>query len=903
MGDAREALSESRQKNSDALLDALSGQFSMAVTERRQWLTQAVKDPGLIAALEQNDSGALTTAESRLSVLFPDALKTRVLAKGFSGRDVDQVPPIGVAVKEMVQRAENEKAAPGIEVHFPGGQHEQVNFLQPVLTEQGQVVGHLLVTYPANLFHSLFKNYSIPQGFAKLIYTAPDKKEFKLATRGDDALASAPCTQKMAIQNTPLSICLVSTGAGLSDAFSLKTTVMPMVLAAGLLLAFSLLPLMLIRRLLRYDGDVFVSILEDLRANELRHAYSIRISDLQPYLRHLYEIAVDLTEMAALATEQRQNPRRSASGADESGSSAKEGEQDSAARKKSSNDSELPPDILSGIVVKEVPPLSKERASGASQDDRAAQSGQPEQPEPQVSRHRQGGGMEERTPEIPSLFDLDTPDQAEASSPQGDASDSSGLLVEENDEPAVHFPMDFDDSVALAPEIFRAYDIRGVVGRSLNPSVVNLLGKAIGTQALNHGHNAIVVGRDGRLSGPELVAALIDGLSSTGLTVINIGEVPTPMMYFTTFALGTGAGVELTGSHNPKDHNGMKIMLGGETLSGEAIQQLRKLAESRQFAVGNGKVREQNMLSDYLDKITEDITLHRPMKVVIDCGNGVAGAVAPKLFKLLGCSVEPLFAEVNGHFPNHHPDPSDPENLDAMISLVRLQKADIGIAFDGDGDRLGVVDCQGRIIWPDRQMMLFAKDVLSRNPGSDIIYDVKCSNKLAEVITDNAGVPVMWKTGHSLIKAKLKESGAPLAGEMSGHIFFSERWFGFDDALYAAARLLEILSADSRATSEIFGELPDSVSTPELKIPMQEGQPAQFMRTFLAKAKFSDAKITTIDGLRADFMDGWGLIRASNTTACLVLRFDADTSEALDRIQRLFKEQLLAVDPDLMLPF
>lgn len=891
MGDAQKQLAENRQANERSMLDAMSAQFSIVISERRQWLAQVVKEPELVNALTQTTS--FEAHEKRLAVLFPGALKTRILPKGFAGRAETQVPPMGIAVKDMVNRAESSKSAPMVEVHFPGGSNEQVNFLQPVFNAQDEVIGHILITYPAGTFHELFAHYRMPFGYARLLYTAPDKKEFELTSRGDRSLLSKPCERLVQVQDSPLSICYISPPEiSVIDTVSVEKLVLLLVIAAGLLLAAGLLPLMIVRRLIRHDGDIFVSILEDLRANELRHAYGVRISDLKPYLHHQYEIAVDMTEVAANISQSRSSRSRPAGGADE-GDTAK-----SSASQNRKAQPELPPDTLSGIQVTEVvPPLKDMPVEDKSASSDTSSMPDAEKVTPPTSRHRQGGNVEDRgAPDIPSLFDGDG----------GDSSEDTGLLIIEPDSDPVDpldFSMDFSESVELAAEIFRAYDIRGVVGKSLNAAVVNLLGKAVGTEAVNKGHNAIVVARDGRLSGPELLAALVDGLASTGLSVINIGEVPTPVMYFTTFALGTGAGVVLTGSHNPKDHNGMKIMLGGETLSGDAIQHIRKIAEAKKFAVGNGNVRQQNMQTDYLDRIAEDITLHRAMKVVIDCGNGVAGAIAPKLFKMLGCTVEELFTEVNGHFPNHHPDPSVPENLDAMISLVRLQKADIGIAFDGDGDRLGVVDCQGRIIWPDRQMMLFAKDVLSRNPGSDIIYDVKCSNKLAEVITDNAGVPVMWKTGHSLIKSKLKELNAPLAGEMSGHIFFGERWFGFDDAMYAAARLIEILSADNRPTSEIFAELPDSVSTPELKLHMQEGEPAQFMRNFLAKAKFSDAKITTIDGLRADFMDGWGLIRASNTTACLVLRFDADSSEALIRIQKLFKDQILAVDPQLTLPF
>ena len=455
----------------------------------------------------------------------------------------------------------------------------------------------------------------------------------------------------------------------------------------------------------------------------------------------------------------------------------------------------------------------------------------------------------------------------------------------------------------LDPTILRAYDVRGVVGKTLSAEVARTLGRAIGSEAAARGVHELVVGRDGRMSSPELAEALIDGLVSTGRDVIDIGRVPTPVMYFSTYHLETGSGVEITGSHNPPDYNGFKIMLGGETLSGEAIRALGTRVEQGDLIDGEGSVRREDVLPDYIERIASDITMHRPLRVVVDCGNGVAGETAPQVLRSLGCEVEELFCEVDGHFPNHHPDPSDPENLAALISLVRMQEADIGLAFDGDGDRLGVVDSTGKIIWPDRQMMLYAKDILARSPGSDIIFDVKCSAHLAEVISDNAGVPVMWKTGHSLIKAKLKESGAPLAGEMSGHIFFNDRWDGFDDGIYTAARLLEILSLEDRTSQEVFAELPESVSTPEIKVDLKEGEPPEVIQALVQKAHFDQARTSTIDGLRVDFPDGWGLVRASNTTPCLVLRFEADSEEAIERIKAQFRDLLQTAKPGIKLSF
>ena len=466
-------------------------------------------------------------------------------------------------------------------------------------------------------------------------------------------------------------------------------------------------------------------------------------------------------------------------------------------------------------------------------------------------------------------------------------------------------PAALEPAVEVDPSIFRMYDIRGVVGKSLTPAVARLIGRAVGSEARARDLREIVVGRDGRLSGPDMVAALIAGLRSTGIDVIDIGAVPTPLTYFACYHLRTGSGISVTGSHNPPDYNGFKIVLGGETLSEDAIHALyRRIAEHR-FVDGMGGLQAIDIGADYLRRVSEDIQIERPLKVVADSGNGIAGAFAPALLEAIGCEVEPLYCEVDGTFPNHHPDPSEPENLKDLILAVQKTGADIGLAFDGDGDRLGVVTPGGEMIFPDRLLMLFAMDILTRNPGATIIYDVKCTGHLQPLILQHGGSPLMWRTGHSLIKAKMRETDAALAGEMSGHFFFSERWYGFDDGLYAAARLMEILAADpeERSPQEIFDTLPKGVSTPELKVSMAEGQNHGFIEAFRAQAVFEGARLTTIDGVRADWPDGWGLVRASNTTPVLVLRFDADDATALARIQDVFRSQLLALDPALELPF
>ena len=450
----------------------------------------------------------------------------------------------------------------------------------------------------------------------------------------------------------------------------------------------------------------------------------------------------------------------------------------------------------------------------------------------------------------------------------------------------------------VAASIFKAYDIRGIVPSTLNEAVAEALGLAFGTVAMRQGERTVAVGRDGRLSGPSMAAALIRGLVAAGVDVIDVGLATTPMLYFAANTL-CSSGIQVTGSHNPKDYNGFKMVLGGRAIYGDDIQALRRIieAENHQLAEG-GRVRLVNVLKPYTDRIVGDVKLARPMKVVVDCGNGVAGASAPALFRALGCEVVELFSEVDGNFPNHHPDPSKPENLQDVMRALRETDAELGLAFDGDGDRLGIVTKEGNNIYPDRQMILFSKDVLSRVPGGDIVFDVKCSQRLAPAIEAAGGVAHIYKTGHSLIKARMKELNSPLGGEMSGHIFFKERWYGFDDGTYAGARLLEIVSRSPNA-SDVLNALPTSFSTPELNVACAEGEPHAVVEKLVAMAKFdAPARVSTIDGVRVDWPDGFGLIRASNTTPVLVLRFEGQTTEALHRIEAAMLALLKQAKPD-----
>jgi phosphomannomutase/phosphoglucomutase len=454
------------------------------------------------------------------------------------------------------------------------------------------------------------------------------------------------------------------------------------------------------------------------------------------------------------------------------------------------------------------------------------------------------------------------------------------------------------------PEIFRAYDIRGIVDRTLTEQTVYDIGRAMGTKVLALHGTQIVIGRDGRLSGQRLAQKLAAGILSTGCDVVDVGQVPTPCLYFASHELNINSAIMLTGSHNPPNYNGLKIILDGRTIYGASIQELYQIIIGQQFIEGAGQYQTADITAKYISTIVNNLTISKKLKIVVDCGNGVPGAVVPELFKKLNCTVIPLHCEVDGNFPNHHPDPSDPANLFDLIKAVKETQADIGLAFDGDGDRLGIIDSTGKIIWPDRLLMLFAQELLARKPGATIIYDVKCSRDVAEIITQAGGKALMWNTGHSLIKAKMHETGAQLAAEMSGHIFFKDRWFGFDDALYTGARLIEILAASSESAAQIFAKLPEMVSTPELSVDVEENNKFVIMQDLLLKCNFDAEHIKiTIDGLRVEFKDGWGLVRPSNTTPKLVVRFEALNEVVLSQIKQQFRRELLLVAPQLSIPF
>jgi phosphomannomutase/phosphoglucomutase len=452
-------------------------------------------------------------------------------------------------------------------------------------------------------------------------------------------------------------------------------------------------------------------------------------------------------------------------------------------------------------------------------------------------------------------------------------------------------------------EIFKAYDVRGIVDSALTTTITRKIGQAFGSEARSRGVDSVIIARDGRLSGPALSTALSEGLRASGCDVIDVGMVPTPTLYFATYELGTGTGIMITGSHNPPEYNGLKMVMAGETLAGERIQELKQRILTEQHSTGAGALSEVDIKPAYVKRILSEGNLSRELHAVVDCGNGVASEIAPELLSELGCKITPLYCSTDGNFPNHHPDPSRPDTLADLISTMHETGADIGLAFDGDGDRLGVVTPDGKIIWPDRQLILYARDVLKKTPGAHIIYDVKCSRTVDDEIRRAGGKPEMWKTGHSFIKARLRETGAELAGEMSGHVFFNDHWYGFDDGLYTAVRLLHILAKDDRNATEVFADLPDTINTPELGLKMAEGEHYKLVDELIENANFGDARINRIDGLRADFDYGFGLLRASNTTPTIVLRFEGNDESSLEKVKQQFRKLFNETRPGLDLPF
>jgi len=828
------------------VVSSVAYQLSSAVQSYTNSLESLARDPVMVNLINNGNEAQLSARAKELSRAFPYALALRIYRRGTARLDNSASPPVSYACLDLINSIERGDLRPPVEVHAPNTPQAHVEIVRAVL-DNGKPIGELQLVLNAKVLdtwtHDVARNL-----FVELMQTAGDQPTILLAKAGNSELRNA-LTIYHDVEGTRWKVAVWSPSS---------ETILPVTLQA----VFFYLVGVILMGLVFYSLKRSISNTVSQDANNLVQLSADKIRGMKAHDYHLV-----MPEMAEVA--------RRISELQESSEIDRERDHDpNAINVTAATMGQL--DQLSvfgggrsveGVSVEE---LDESDIANVVQQKPAS-----------------------KPPQQKAVFSARDPSTQLEPHAMTSSAASAGPAVAASQQVAGKPPR----------EIFKAYDIRGIVGATLTAQHANLIGRAIGTAVAERGLSKLAFARDGRLSGQELGAAFVKGVQQAGIDVIDIGMLPTPLLYYAATELAEGTGVMLTGSHNPPQYNGFKMMIGGDTLSGEAIQALRECIEQEKFSSGEGSYENQSVAKAYIERVIGDVKLKRALNVVIDCGNGVAGVIAPLLFKSMGCRVTELYCDVDGKFPNHHPDPSKPENLKDLIATVKSKGADVGLAFDGDGDRLGVVDASGKIIYPDRYMMLFVADILAKNHGAQIIHDIKCTNHLTRVIWEKGGEPIMWKTGHSLIKAKLKQSGALLAGEMSGHIFFNDRWYGFDDGLYSGARLLELLSAAGQKSDEVFGALPDAVNTPEINVQMREGETHKFMEDLMMKADFGEANVSMIDGIRADYSDGWGLVRASNTTPVLVLRFEAKDARTLGRIQQQFKAQMLAVKPDLKLPF
>jgi phosphomannomutase/phosphoglucomutase len=835
-------ISQSRQDSTATVAKSVALGISAQINLLTDMLEKMTQDPEVLAAVTSADAAQLISASEKLEKHLPFILKIRLLLPGVSELDDKNVPRMGYADLDMVRETFSKNQLPAIQGDNGPDRHLAITRR---IMHNGQVVGVILASL----------NYD----FISKIVQAAELKDGHLELRQATLVLGAAGGPASAEQGNDAQVPVANTGWQLHYQHGGSANFEGLAIIAGMIVIPAVLSLLAFfmgyRKLsahLTQDLGCVLKACKDMMTNKAQGEYPVKLAEVNRVMSNLTQFKRVLDTEDSIVTSV-----------------------DSVAETHN---------FLDDFDDFMAAPSSAAIFSPAMED------------ELDVTPAAEAVELRiEQPPQAPAgNADVDTPPAA-AGKPE---------IVETTVPDFFEMPVS-TKKTADTGIIFRAYDIRGIAGKTLTKEVVYDIGRALGTQAKEQGCKKIVVGRDGRTSSPALAEALAKGIIATGLNVLDIGMVPTPVLYFVARHTEGRSGVMVTGSHNPADYNGLKMVINGETLAGERIQQLKACIDSQAYAADKPGSIEQNshFSNEYIGLISEDVRIARPMSVVLDCGNGVAGELGPMLLKTLACEVTELFCDIDGSFPNHHPDPSNPKNLSELIATVKHYKADIGIAFDGDGDRLGVVDSSGKIIWPDRQMMLFAKDVLAGKPGAEIIYDVKCSRHLPDQITKFGGRPTLWKTGHSMMKAKLRETGAKLAGEMSGHIYFNDRWFGFDDALYAAARLIEILSKDTRSSAEVFADFPDSINTPELNIALEEGENFTFIDSLLAAAEFTDGKITNIDGLRVDFPNGWGLVRASNTTPSLVVRFEADSEAAMHSIQEQFRPLMKKIKPGIALPF
>ncbi len=813
--DPLSTLANQRQNVADTITKNTALKFASQVETYSHALNAIAKDPALITSFRGKNLQALEQRARELKVIFPEALRVRLLPTTTAQPDKSKEPHFTFACLDLLNQSREKSNKVSVEMHEIEGKQQHIDIMRAV-TSHGGVVGFIQLAVDSSLLDTWTKNVA-GDSLLEIHQKIDNSKNYLIAKAGKGSKLGTHAVFDIPGTNWQMETWVPYLGE--ESAFNLG-----MVFALVMGLTLSGIVVFVLRQLLHKeltsDLEKYLMLITGTLKGAKKHQFDFSLTEFKKAASQVMNIRLDQTN------------------------------------------------------------FDRERDTADKKDSKSTQGLLPES-DPMF--------MSKDSIQLEELDESAALDELDKTTSQNTAAQQKA--------PPANLPM-------LPEEIFKAYDIRGIVGETLTVENILFIGHAIGSEAKARGLDSIVFARDGRLSGPELGKSLVTGLMTAGLKVIDIGMLPTPTLYYAAAEMANGTGVMLTGSHNPPNYNGIKMVLGGETLSGDVIQCLRTRIMNNDLNTAEGSYSNEQVLDKYIERIVSDITLKRKMKIVVDCGNGVAGTVAPKLFTQLGCDVTPIFCEVDGNFPNHHPDPSQPENLGDLMAEVKKQGADFGLAFDGDGDRIGVVSGDGKVIWPDRVMMLFAKDVLSRNPGANIIYDIKCSSNLRSVIEEEGGQPLMWKTGHSLIKAKMKESNALLAGEMSGHIFFKERWYGFDDALYSAARLLEIMAGQLRKPRVVFSGLPDSVNTPELKINMQEGENFKFMERLVEQSvAFTDAEVTLIDGVRVDYADGWGLVRASNTTPCLVLRFEGKNKAAMAKVQEKFREVLSSIQAGINLPF
>lgn len=843
---ASRAIDQAREDAVGALAKGIGLSIAAQIELLGGSLDKMAQDPRVAQAIAGRDPETLRQTGAGLARLLPHAYTVRLLLPGVTELDDKTSPPMTYADLNMVREtfSTQHNPLPAIQGESPNHRHLAI---ARKIVQGGQTIGVLLASFDDAIIRASIGKAAVDNGYIKL-----RQAKLILGSAGQAPGADEDDRLQIPIAGTQWQLAYGTQGA----AFSLESNLMLMLVVTplGLMLAAFMLGYKLLSRMLLEDLRSTMRAFKDMMKNNFHGNYATRLSEMKGFI-------FTLSQYKRVLERDGNDAEGVDKGADDdfefSGFSTDTFDLNFEAK------AAAPPKAKTVKIPQKDGPVFK----------KPSKPGAPQQPEPKP---------EPKTP-APARAEL-TLDKAPAVAKRSD------------DMPATN-PQD---------SIFRAYDIRGIVDKTLTKAVMYDIGRALGSEAKAQGCDTIVLARDGRLSSPGFSNAVADGIVSCGCDVLDIGMAPTPVLYFVAHHIEDRSGVMVTGSHNPAEYNGVKMVIKGETLASERIQDLKRCIEDQAFTTAPtpGSIeKNERFANEYLGTVADDVHLGRPMKIVVDCGNGVTGDIAPKLLRTIGCEIIELYCEINGAFPNHHPDPSRPENLQELIMAVKHYQADLGLAFDGDGDRLGVVDSSGKIIWPDRQMMLYAQNVLAARPGAEIVYDVKCSRQLAKHIEKLGGRPTLWKTGHSLMKAKIQETGAALAGEMSGHIFFNDRWFGFDDALYTAARLIEILSEDSRTSADVFAALPDSINTPELHVMLEEGENVKIIDVLSRYVNFPGAEITMIDGIRADFPNGFGLVRASNTTPSLMFRFEADDRGTLKNIQQQFSELLKTVKPDISLPF